>query len=285
MWCVYCVCIDCIDLFAEQDFASGTEVRSSLSGTFVLAGLETDDALASLQCSFIEVTFVQVGWFRSQFRSLPVRVAPYLFGVQVNGSLSQMIGSDREGDEEALTARPRAKNVFVTVPMSFFSNKSTVWNTSMSGTPYALRAFWKFCTFSIILKTGPDSLIFDTDPGLILLMSLHTTTPSLRTSSYVALVGNFQPMISSIHAWASLSLTGSRFPAIYWKLDQNWGEMRRFHSTAQRRPPIELNILFYLDFHLIQSISLDSLPLSAHWSRSRTLTLARTARSKDIFAN
>lgn len=42
-----------------------------------------------------------------------------------------------------LTSRPSAKSVLTTWAMSFFSQRSTVWNTSMSGTPYALIAAWK----------------------------------------------------------------------------------------------------------------------------------------------
>lgn len=112
------------------------------------------------------------------------------------------------------TARPSAKNVFVTWAMSFFSKRSTVWKTSISGTPYSLNAFWKFCTFSINLNVAPVSLILATDPGLILLINLQQTTPSLRTSSYDWPAGNFHPRMASIHSWASLSWHGSRLLAI-----------------------------------------------------------------------
>jgi len=41
-----------------------------------------------------------------------------------------------------LTVLPMAKIVTVTRAMFFRSHKSTVWNRSTSGTPYAVHAFW-----------------------------------------------------------------------------------------------------------------------------------------------
>merc|ERR1712002_74218 len=62
------------------------------------------------------------------------------------------------------------------------SNRSGVWKTSSSGTPYFFAAARKDCTFSISRKAGPFSLNFLTLPGWILLISLQSTTPSFRTS-------------------------------------------------------------------------------------------------------
>lgn len=56
--------------------------------------------------------------------------------------------------------------------MFLFSQRSTVWNTSTSGTPYRLAAFWKALMFSISLKLVPDVLILATEPGIILFINL-----------------------------------------------------------------------------------------------------------------
>ena len=110
------------------------------------------------------------------------------------------------------------------------SNKSGVWNTSVSGTPYVFAAFWnhsnissldlnhifhhvinnikimiwlmvihlekdltrKDWMFSINMNGIPFSLNFGTAPGDILFISLHKITPFLRTcNNYERFNSNF----------------------------------------------------------------------------------------------
>lgn len=62
---------------------------------------------------------------------------------------------------------------WVTCGMFLLSQRSTVWKTSVSGTPNRLAAFWNELMFSINLKLVPDVLILETDPGIILFISLE----------------------------------------------------------------------------------------------------------------
>lgn len=59
--------------------------------------------------------------------------------------------------------------------------------------------------FSISWKFVPLVCIFFTDPGLILLMRLHSTTPFLSWSSYDTLVGIVSPNTWPIHSNTSCS--------------------------------------------------------------------------------
>lgn len=74
----------------------------------------------------------------------------YHLKTQVKKPMRRTVLSKKSRDERSrhkkygmeLTALPSAKIVDVTMAISFFSDKSIVWNTSISGTPYFLHASW-----------------------------------------------------------------------------------------------------------------------------------------------
>lgn len=61
-------------LLADDDLAAGAHVLSRLGGTLVLAGLEADDGLASLELLLGEVALGLVGGLGSQLGSGPLGV-------------------------------------------------------------------------------------------------------------------------------------------------------------------------------------------------------------------
>ena len=93
---------------------------------------------------------------------------------------------------------PREKMQSDTWGMFLASNKSGVWKTSSSGTPYFLAAVRKDWTFSISRKAGPFSLNFLTLSGLILFIRRQRTTPFWRTSAKSP-SGSFSSRTASIH--------------------------------------------------------------------------------------
>merc|ERR550519_586226 len=104
-------------------------------------------------------------------------------------------------------ALPREKRQRATCDKFLASNKSGVWNTSSSGTPYFLAAVRKDCTFSIRRKAGPFSLNFLTLPGASLFISLHKMTPFCRTSEKSP-SGRGSSITASIHSRISFSCSG-----------------------------------------------------------------------------
>lgn len=64
----------CCCSLAEDDLATGTDVLAGLGRALVLAGLQSDDALAGVQRFLGEVAFALVGGLRPQERALEFRV-------------------------------------------------------------------------------------------------------------------------------------------------------------------------------------------------------------------
>lgn len=154
--------------------------------------------------------------------------------------------------------------VLVTLAMSFFSYRSTVWKTSISGTPYSLRAFWKLLMFSMNLNWPPDELTLGTELGARVLISLHSTWPSLSTSSYAWPAGNFSPMMASIHSWASLSISGLRLPAICTKISKQTKTSLVSHLQHFSR------LHFHLNFTYLSIFQHFSLAFSIHLGTNST---------------
>lgn len=64
----------CCCSLSEDDLATGTDVLAGLGRALVLAGLQSDDALAGVQRFLGEVAFALVGGLRPQERTLEFRV-------------------------------------------------------------------------------------------------------------------------------------------------------------------------------------------------------------------
>lgn len=64
-----------VALFSEQDFPSGPKVESSLRGSLVGAGLQSDQTLASAQLLFGKLATVLLRWAWAEVRSTELRMA------------------------------------------------------------------------------------------------------------------------------------------------------------------------------------------------------------------
>lgn len=65
-------------LLSEQNLAASAKVLSSLGGSLVGTGLQTDDGLTSVQHIFAELALALVGWLGAQVGELEVGVLPGL---------------------------------------------------------------------------------------------------------------------------------------------------------------------------------------------------------------
>ena len=143
------------NLLAEQNFTASTDVLTSLGGTLVLTSLQANNSLAGLQLFFSEVAFAFISGLGAQEGTFEFRVFVALYRRENERDREKAISMIEKIFTiyfVILTARPKAKMVLVTWAISFFSHKSTVWKTSISGTPYSFKAFWKLLMFSIILN-------------------------------------------------------------------------------------------------------------------------------------
>jgi hypothetical protein len=136
-------------LLAQDDLSTGTHVLTRLGGEFVGARLQSNDGLAGVHLFFGEFAFVFLRRAGTQPWSGPFGVGVGLWGTEKKPGHST---ASTLPENTSLTTRPKAKSVHVTCEMSLASNKSTVWNTSRSGTPYFLMAFENMLMFSIILN-------------------------------------------------------------------------------------------------------------------------------------
>ena len=62
-------------LLVQNDFTTSSHILTGLSGTFVLAGLETDHSFTGNQDILGEFTLVLFCWSRTQERALPLGVS------------------------------------------------------------------------------------------------------------------------------------------------------------------------------------------------------------------